>query len=345
MEKFDEPSIRNFIFGEESQSKLVELGDFDTWLLWLKENLDQEEQKLTSLAEQEIERPGNPNLDNVVDKWKLKIKIISPSHSIRLKALNTFNQKHPFISITKGGDNHTLFIEFIIYDNISVGDLWGHGWLTAKLFVAALNIGSNGLFYWNVPVDLSRYYEKITDLTSGHALQLTVSPELRHDWSKLQMVLSEENLFLSDIVFTYFMSFIHHSQTKAITEYTLGLGLLAKNDIHFVFNTEILIRFYNTLKISILNHESVGKDDDWHNIAYTQIEMMINDRNTYDHTVDLAKQIIEGKKLAVSLTDVTAMKNYAGIYFLTLALRQRNGSKTIRLTANAEKSFNETDQS
>lgn len=336
MEKSDEPARRTFIFGEKSQEKLAQLGDFNSWITWLKEEFEKEERQMITLAEQEIKRPANGGIDSVVDKWKLKIKISTPSHSIKPKDLKKFNDKHSFISLAKGGDSHTIFIEFTFGDNIAVGDLWGQGWLTAKLFVAALNIGSNGLFYWNVPVDAGKYYEKIIDLSTGHAVQLTVGPELRHDWSKLKMVLTTEHLFLADMVFNYFIQIKDPADTKAITEYTLGVGLLAKNDIHFLFNANILLHFYNALRISILMFEESATESDWHNIAYSQIEGMLAGRATYDHTVALAKAIADDKKKAVSLTDITAMKNYAGIYLLTIAARKQRGDNAIKLIANVK---------
>lgn len=333
MEVSDEPAKRNFIFGETSQSKLVELGDTDIWIAWLQDHFEKEEKELISLTEKEIERIVPTDIDKVVDKWKLKIKIYTHSHSVRVNVLNAFNSKNPSIQLFKGGDNHTLFIEFKIGDHIPVTELWGYGWLTSKLFVAALNIGTNGLFYWNTQIDTEKYYEKITDLSNNHALDIRLVSGLNLNWSEQKMSLTEQELYLSDMVFTYFISITDLTSTKAVNEYLLALGLLAKNDIHSRFETEIFMRFYNAFRLSVLQHQEIPEDSNWHTVAYTQIEKMLNTDKEFFKIMAMAETIeTNQQKQPVALTEIIGLKQYCGVYFLTLAVRKQRNDNTLRLT-------------
>src|SRR5579863_6994794 len=156
----DNPVKRNFIFGEASMAKLLELGSPQAWIAWLMEYYQKEEQDLKQLMERALSRQADTEPEKNIPKWKIKIKLITPSHSIRPNVMNTFNKvSYPFIGLAKGGDNHTLYVEFTFPTEVGVKTLWQQGWLSGNFFVAALNMASNGLFYWNVPLDLEKYYE------------------------------------------------------------------------------------------------------------------------------------------------------------------------------------------
>lgn len=325
---------RIFIFGNEAQEKLAELGDATQWISWLRKYYEKEEADLNLLMEEELKRKEFVE-QKYKDKWKMKLKIISPSHSIRANIFNSFNQRYKFISLSKGGDNHTLIIEMIFGQNITAINLWQHGWFASKLFVAALNVSTNGIFYWNINVDSDKYYERIQDLESDKQLSVKLENGFKLDWKSRGLVLTEEHLHLAFIVFDYFSSFLGKDEFKPIDEYISGLGMLAKIDIHLRFEEEVFKLFYNSLKNALVNNEDYDSIKDIKDFAYEQINKIITDREEFYLIMSLGEQLQEKQKQlpkAISLTEVIAIKQYCGVYLMTLAARRLYNDKNLRLT-------------
>ena len=73
------------------------------------------------------------------EKWKLRVRILSASHSIRPKALTKWNKQIDWIKLVYTKKNELIF-EIILKDNVPVEGLWFFGWGMARHFVVALNI-------------------------------------------------------------------------------------------------------------------------------------------------------------------------------------------------------------
>jgi AbiV family abortive infection protein len=134
------------IFGRNSMTKLAELKDARAWLEWLKELFDKAELEGRAAAEEELKRSreGLPR-QGTKNKWKLRIRIFSQSHSIRPRALTQWNKTSEWIKLAAVSDKKDqLIVEFIFRDNVSVDGLWWFGWGLSRHFVTALNIGTMG---------------------------------------------------------------------------------------------------------------------------------------------------------------------------------------------------------
>lgn len=71
------------IFSKTSIDKLAELNDAKQWVLWLKEQFDNAAAVSRKQLEQEIERSRAVPEKGTKNKWKLRIRITSQSHSVR----------------------------------------------------------------------------------------------------------------------------------------------------------------------------------------------------------------------------------------------------------------------
>lgn len=325
----------SFIFGDKSQEKLIELGDPKAWIKWLIEHFKIEEAMLHALAEKEFAKEANED-SSIVPKWKVKIKIITPSHSIRAKELQFFNSITKGTQLFKGNDNHTLFAEFTFGDSIHITQLWGHGWIYAKLFVAGLNISTNGLFYWEVPIDRERYYESILDIESDKRIDLTVNSGLNLNWSERKMVLSQHNLEVSLIAQAYFLSINSTKKFAPVNHYLKALGLFAKSDIHFSFEKEVFYSFFQCLKTAMLFNEILADNETLDIIARGHIIFagMLNDMTNFDRIIEIGISFEKDPQKPrghVSVGDVILMKQYCGFYLLTLGARQSMGDQNLLL--------------
>lgn len=337
------PEKRDFVFGKVAQEKLIELeGDSNKWIQWLINLQEQEQQKLMELAKKEIARiPQQSDAEDIKPKWEINFKIRTPSHSIRQSILNSFNKIDLPVKLFLGKDNFTIVIKIILGNNISVTDLWEQGWISCKLFVASLSIGARGIFYWNFPINLDRYYDSIRDLENDQKLEIRLETKLELGWKEKKIFLSDQGLHLASMVYGSFRTINSYEESRPITEYLVGLGMLAKTDIHLRMETSIFSCFYRSFKLAVEYYEKIDEGQDVFEIGYEQIEKMIIGREGFDKTIKLAKELHAEKQLseAITLTQVIAMKNYCDWYFITVAARKQQKDNTLKLLPITEEEY------
>ncbi|MEO8711869.1 MAG: AbiV family abortive infection protein [Parafilimonas sp.] len=326
------PGKENYVFGKISQEKLIELNDVNEWIKWLKETREKEQQELSPIAEKEINRKVEVNTKLNL-KWEFSFTIFTPSHSIRNKdiaAINKFDRPFKFYL---GRDRHTLIIKYQLPSIVTVHDLWQQGWLTSKLFVAGLNIASNGLFYWHAPKDIDKYYDSLLDIESGKKLVVSLSPQLTLNWEEKRMFLSVQQFHLAFIVYEYFINIRNREDFNLITDYMAALAMFARTDIHLRMEVNAFMLFFKVFQQSILKHETFNENQNVFEIGFQQIFGMLTNRNEYDRIIKLAESIKEGKTLSeqTTLKEVVAMKNYCAIYLLTISVRIMQNKPGIRL--------------
>lgn len=330
----DHPEKRNFIFTSQSQEKLIEFGAIKPWIKWLRNHFETEQAELTQLLQKELEKASQNEENKREPKWRIKFKVITPSHSIRANVLNKFSSKSFMVKFAKGADTHTLIIDIILDKKTKITDLWHHGWNASNILVAALNIATNGLFYWNISVDVDKFYDQIWDLENNQRLEAKLDTSLKLDWSSKNMYLREEELALTFLIFRYFGNIFSSEDFEPVWEYQTALGMLAKNDMHLRLEPQCLLHFFLSFKKALMRNENCT-DAEVKEVGYKMLEKMIIGRDEYDKVIDLAIELEKNNaKITTmfSLTEVIAMKQYSGLYLTTLAVRHKYGDKTLLLT-------------
>lgn len=338
-EKFIEyPDKHDYAFGKEAQEKLIELGEVNTWITWLKEKFEEERNFFQELAEIEFKKEPVKKINEIKPKWEISFTIKTPSHSIRPGLLNKTNKFDRPMKLFPGKDKHTLIIKNLIGNNVTVHSLWQDGWTTSQLFVAALNVGANGIFYWHVPKDIDRYYDTIMDLENKQKLSLRLATRLEFDWREKAMFLTEQNIHLSFLTYEYFLKIRNKSESAAIAKYLRGLGMLAKTDIHLRLEYSALDVFYMAFFEMLNVHEILAAETDVKTIGFSQIDGLSNDKEAFEKIIDLAELISKNQPLKqpVTLTEVLAMKYYCELYFLTIAVRHHKKDKKLKLIGSKE---------
>jgi len=250
LEATDDEEKRKLIMGQKSMEKLVELGNVPDWVTWLKKEFDQADEEARVQTERELKRAKPTKEDAKDEKWKMKIRLFSNSHSINPKMLHKWNELQTWIKlfpVDKKRDQ--LIVQFTLPKAVSVHGLWWTGWGVARKFTVALNIGSMGFFWWYVPEHISRFYESIKDLDSNMDIHVQRSPILRLDWN--QRALSDRDLIETALCFGMLTGPQDKEQNIIFGSYTEGLAFLSKSDIHLQFEANAYDGFYKCLKSSM----------------------------------------------------------------------------------------------
>jgi hypothetical protein len=230
-------------------AKLAELKDARARLEWLKELFDKAELEGRAAAEEELKRSreGLPKQGSK-NKWKLRIRIFSQSHSIRPRALTQWNKTSEWIKLAAVSDKKDqLIVEFIFRDNVSVDGLWWFGWGLSRHFVTALNIGTMGFWWWHMPRQISKYYESLEDTEKKMRVDVERSPRLKVDWGT-NRVLTESDLNLVAQCFAALPKSGETEKHKPYNYYIGGLTFLSLNDIHWQCESTIFGNFFESAR-------------------------------------------------------------------------------------------------
>jgi len=242
----DNPELRRIIFSKGSLDKQAEFGDdIGAWIKWLREAFEEYNRKSIELTNQEIQRVPPEGEAGYDDKFEVKIRLKSWSHSIRTKQLKAWNQGIDKVKLAGTNERNELMVTLTVPKMVKTLDLWHIGWQSALVFVTALNIGTTGFFWWYIPEFVSRYYERMYDIEHRSDIIAVRVPELKLSWGHL--ALKAEDLNAVGIVLTL-IARSNEKQFEAFYRYFRTLGLMAKNDMFFQFEPTILLEFVGAFK-------------------------------------------------------------------------------------------------
>jgi AbiV family abortive infection protein len=240
---------RKFIFSARSLDQLASLANARAWVQWIKGEFDRIDAENQALAEREIERGRtlSPTTSGR-DKWKVRIRLYSASHSIRPKALRDWNEKVTWLKLIPVPDKKDqLLLEIHLKEDVPIQSLWFFAWGVARHFVTALNIATMGYWFWRLPVQVSRYYESIEDILERRQLVVERQPPLKIDWGENRVLTSAE---LSNLIST-FVCIPGPADSDRHAPYNFymgGLTFLSLNDIHWQCESTVLGNFFESLR-------------------------------------------------------------------------------------------------
>lgn len=311
---------RTLIFGSKSMDKLVELQSTRKWVDWLKQEFDNAEKEALYAMQQELQRRHPKGKEKFQEKWKVKIRLFTNSHSIRPKPLNKWNELGSWIRLYPvGGKKNQLLMEFTLPKSIPVNSLWWAAWGVARRFVVALNIGTMGCFWWYIPEQISKYYEKITDLENKDMeVRIKRNPELKLDWKHDAM--TDVNLQNAALCFGMLPSDNESELGKSMGAYITGLGFLNKSDIHLQFEANSYEFFYKALKYGTKHFREWESKTSFTDCFEKILQSHKIDLNEIDNHIKISKQLETGrpafKDITLTLSEVGMMKIICDAYFL-----------------------------
>ncbi|HXH51439.1 MAG TPA: AbiV family abortive infection protein [Terriglobia bacterium] len=319
----DDREKRRMIFSRGSMAKLAELKDARAWVAWLKEQFDRADAESRAAVEEELRRSRNLPTEGKKDKWRLRVRVISASHSLRGKELTKWNKRVDWIKLAIAKKNELIF-EMILKDNVPVEALWFFGWGLARHFVVALNIGTMGFWWWRMPEQISRYYDSLRDLEKNMEVRVERSPALKVDWGS-NRVLTAEDLDRVAACFTALPGPYERDKHKAFNHYIGGLTFLSLNDIHWQCESAVFGNFFECLKALMCENDDWKEGTSFRDSMLHFLDDMFPNMDGRDQFAELCGRFesrnVEGA--AVTLKDATFMKLFCDAYFMR-QLKRRN---------------------
>ena len=318
----EDPTRRAEVWSFKSQEKLIELGDSKKWIKWLKEVYDQNDAEVTALLQAELSRKTpSDEVEAKKPKWRVKIHVVTPSHSLRKKTFTDFNKNSDHIKI-QVIDSNNLTLELNLPKSLPLERLWDTGWGISRTFIAAMNIATHGLFWWNVKTDPARYYKEMKDLETRVDVIIEMNPRLEIGWKEQHWVFGETELVVTLMVFDYLMKEWRPGADNHFQDYVTALSIFAKNDIHLRAENSAFVHFFGALKRALIENGAWDEKSDFTDAYQKQVEYQFPKRTTkMEEHLKLGFELDKTHKSSqsITITEVVAMKTYYESYVLRLA--------------------------
>jgi AbiV family abortive infection protein len=305
------------IFSRTSIAKLSELKDARAWVLWLRSEFERADAQAREMLEQELKRSQTLPDKGTKDKWRLRIRIISQSHSVRQKPLNEWNKTVDWIKLSAvSGKPNQLLVEFTLKDNVPLTALWYFGWGLARHFVGALNLATMGFWWWHMPEDIDSYYESIEDVEANSKVGMARTPSLKIDWGA-NRVLNEQDLKRVSQCFVALP--FDRDQHEPYNYYIGGLTFLALNDVHWQCEIQSFGNFFQSLKAMMEDAGDLSPTASFLPVLQQFVLKLFPRFTEHEHFIPLFEAFDKDAvtKVTVTLRDVSFMKIFCDSYFLS----------------------------
>jgi AbiV family abortive infection protein len=251
----DNPELRRMIFSKGSLDKQAEFGDdFGGWMKWLHQQFDEAARESIELTNQEMRRVPPKGEAGWKDKFEVKIRLKSWSHSVRANQLKDWNAGVDKIKLAGTNERNELMVTMTVPLKVQTVDVWNMAFQQAFVFVTAINIGTTGFFWWYLPEFVSSFFEAIRDLEHDADIEVRRTPELRLSWGHLALKAPDLN---NVGVIIPWIARSNQEQFEAFQRYFRALALMAKNDIFFQFEPNIVTEFIGAFK------DAMRSNGDW----------------------------------------------------------------------------------
>jgi AbiV family abortive infection protein len=256
----DDPEKRRFLFSQESFDKMASLGPKE-WLTRIRDELQKSAAQAMAALQKEMARGFTEGEEGQQEKWELKIRLFSQSHSIRPKPLSQWNGKVTWVKLypVNGKKNHLdAILKIPKFITIQVVYYVGYGY--SNLLLAALNIASGGLFWWHEPKNLSTFYESLVDKENQMTGKIGRVPELKLAWPPAVL----DETILDQVINAFAMMpqpYEPPENSEALNHYMAGIALLAKTDVFLQFEVQSYGAFLSAAKIALrLYRDDLGAE-------------------------------------------------------------------------------------
>jgi len=313
---------RKLIFSDASMTKLAELGNARAWIEWLKNEFDAAQAQARETLKKELERIPSGEGTGAKPKYKMRLRLFSASHSVRPKALKFWNDGVASIKLMPVPENkRELVVELLFGDNVHVSRLWDVGWITARRLVAALNLGTRGFWWWHVPRQVDRYYDRIDDLENGMEVKAILKTALKIDWG--QRLVLDEGALRQSMIEMIVVTRLFGTPTWVAVEYYLGgLTFLSLNEIHWPCETQALGNFLLCLKTAMRTYGGWCEPEPFEAVVSRLLSKMAPTMPVEQHdryvAIVRAYEAETSESAGVNLGDVGLFKVLCDSYFASV---------------------------
>jgi AbiV family abortive infection protein len=309
---------RRMIMSGASMTKLAEFKNTQAWIQWLKEEFDRAEAEGRAAVEEELKRSRGLPTQGTKNKWKLRIRIFSQSHLIRPKTLSQWNKTCEWIKlISVSGKKDQLIVEFTLLDNVLIEGLWWFGWGLARHFVTALNIGTMGFWWWQMPRQVSKFYESIEDMEKKQFVGVERSPSLKIDWGE-NRVLTERDLNLVAQCFAALPGPEHREEYEPYNYYIGGLTFLSLNDVHWQCESTAFRNFFESMRAMMAQSGEWNLGTLFEPALMHFLDDLFPGMDERDHYTEIFRAFERNAvdTVTITLKEVAFMKLFCDAYYL-----------------------------
>jgi hypothetical protein len=121
------PTLRPMVLQGSLEKQAEFKEDPIEWIHWLKKTIEEWQRSSQELTMMEMNRVPPSGEQGFEDKWQIKIRLRSWSHSIRPKPLNVWNEKIEKIKLFPTKDKSELLVTFIAPKKLKLQMVWEGG--------------------------------------------------------------------------------------------------------------------------------------------------------------------------------------------------------------------------
>jgi AbiV family abortive infection protein len=232
-------------------------GDSRAWVEWARNEFAKIDAEEKEHLQRELSRQASEPAKGK-PKWLMKVRVQTPSHSLRQKTLNYWNERINAVKLrTAGPKGNDLLLELTINDHVTVEQLFDFGVSFSKLHLAMLNIGTAGFFWYELSSQAEAYYESIVDLDAPNMNVVVGRPSgLPREWmeersggaQRQRVSLEEMHLETAMMGLAVFGSMSNEEAEPIFGPYLHGLLLLSKADVHLSIEAQARDAFVTALR-------------------------------------------------------------------------------------------------
>jgi AbiV family abortive infection protein len=301
-------------------------GNTRGWIRWAREEFAKIMAEEREHLRRELSRPPG-GVNGARPKWLMKIRLQTSSHSIRQKVLNVWNERIDAVKL-RHIKKSELFLEMTIHDGVTLDRLFDTGLALSKLYVAMLNIGSAGFFWYELSGQAQTYYESIIDLDAPHLLpRIGRTSGLPSEWlaagpnggESRRAGLEDIHVMNAMICLGVFGSMTDANASPIFGPYLSGLALLAKTDLHLTSENQARDAFANALRAAMRHFGDWGGDEaalleELHRV-FTRI------MPEEEHRALLFRSVSIQSSSSGTLSDAVTVKRVTDLYLIMVAQR------------------------
>lgn len=307
---------KKLILGKKSVDKLKEFGgNAAKWVSWMREQFNKTEKESQEFLRQELNRQEPSRQEKTKKKWQIKFRLYTPSHSIRQRILTDWNSKIEPIKLKMGkktSKTSEMIIDMLLPRGVPLKALWYVAWGQTRVFAVSLSIATRGYFWWYLPKDVSKFYEKIIDLETNVQVIVERRPILTLDWGN--NILSNRDLIHTAMCYR----FLPRENVKFLNSYVTGISLMGKNDIHTPFEEEIFLQFFHALLLAMRFYKDYNEKDSLKDAVEKTFEPFMKNSFSIKEYIQMAEDLEKAKKAKkkITLSECGIMKILFDTYVL-----------------------------
>lgn len=305
------------IFGRKSMEKLQGLGDAHAWIAWLREQFEEANRASRELLKRELERPEPGDAERGEPKWRVRIRLFTPTHSVRQGVLARFSAGSKYLQLHASGKPNELIVDFILPKGLHIHWLWDAGLSMAERLILAFNVGSFGFFWWQPVRYTATYFEQVEDVEAAAQVRVERVPKLEVNWGR--NVLDEKTLRRVILAFASVpLPPRQRSEEDPYRHYLNGLAFFGKTDVHLQLEANAFEGFYKAFKMAAKLHGDWDGESPFAEAATRIIDRLAPDAGSWREFVTIGEAMVGGGDLPrpLNLGDAAGMKVWCDFYLV-----------------------------